>query len=63
MTVGLGLSVVLNRIVVPWAGGSSRDPLTLLAAALLLLLVAAIACVLPAWRAATIDPMQALRTE
>jgi ABC-type antimicrobial peptide transport system permease subunit len=43
--------------------GSSRDPVTLLASAMLLLLVAIAACVVPAWRAATIDPMRALRTE
>jgi predicted permease len=63
LAIGLGLSVALNRVVVSWARGSSRDPLTLLASALLLLLVAVAACVVPAWRAATIDPMRALRTE
>jgi ABC-type antimicrobial peptide transport system permease subunit len=63
LAIGLGLSVALNRVVVSWANGSSRDPLTLLASALLLLLVAVAACVVPAWRAATIDPMRALRTE
>jgi len=36
---------------------------TLLAAASVLVLVAGIACVLPAWRAASIDPMRALRVE
>jgi hypothetical protein len=61
--VGLLLSVILNRVVSSWAGGSSRDPLTLLAAASILVLVAGIACVLPAWRAASIDPMRALRVE
>jgi ABC-type antimicrobial peptide transport system permease subunit len=60
---GLLLSVALNRVVSSLAGSSSRDPLTLLAAAALLLLVAVAACVVPAWRAATIDPMRALRTE
>jgi len=63
VAIGLALSVALNKVVVSWANGSSRDPLTLLASALLLLLVAVAACVVPAWRAATIDPMRALRTE
>ncbi|MCU1240663.1 MAG: hypothetical protein JWO71_1389 [Candidatus Acidoferrum typicum] len=63
LAIGLGLSVALNKVVVSWANGSSRDPLTLLASAMLLLLVAVAACVVPAWRAATIDPMRALRTE
>jgi predicted permease len=61
--VGLVLSLALSSIMASWAGGSSRDPLTLLAAALLLALVAALACLFPAWRAASIDPMRALRTE
>jgi predicted permease len=63
VAVGLLLSVILNRVVSSWAGGSSRDPFTLLAAASILVLVAGIACVLPAWRAASIDPMRALRVE
>jgi hypothetical protein len=61
--LGLGLSIALNRLVVSWTGGSLRDPLTLLASAGLLLGVAAIACTVPAWRAATIDPIRALRIE
>jgi predicted permease len=63
VAVGLLLSVILNRVVASWAGGSSRDPVTLLAAAALLVMVAGVACVLPAWRAASIDPMRALRVE
>ncbi len=63
VAAGLSLSVILNRVVTSWAGGSSRDPLTLALAALILVLVAGAACVLPAWRAATIDPMRALRVE
>jgi ABC-type antimicrobial peptide transport system permease subunit len=63
VAVGMLLSVILNRVVASWAGGSSRDPLTLVAAASILVLVAGIACVLPAWRAASIDPMRALRVE
>src|SRR5262249_22767659 len=38
------------------------DPLVFSAVAAVLVLVAAIACVLPAWRASRLDPMQALRT-
>ncbi|MGC2829830.1 MAG: ABC transporter permease [Candidatus Acidiferrum sp.] len=63
VAAGLLLSVVLNHVVSSWAGGSSRDPLTLAVAASILVFVAGIACVLPAWRAASIDPMRALRVE
>jgi len=61
--VGLGLSVALSRVVGAWAGGSPRDPLTLLTAALVLVLVSVVACVAPAWRAASVDPSVALRYE
>ncbi|HET6176805.1 MAG TPA: ABC transporter permease [Candidatus Sulfotelmatobacter sp.] len=61
--IGLGLSIALSRVVGSWAGGSPRDPLTLLSAALVLVLVSAIACVAPAWRAASLDPSVALRYE
>jgi predicted permease len=63
VAIGLGLSVALNGLVASWVKGSPRDPFTLLAAAIVLLLVAVGACIVPAWRAATIDPMRALRTE
>ena len=39
------------------------DPAIFAAVAATLLLVAALACLVPAWRASRIDPMQALRTE
>jgi ABC-type antimicrobial peptide transport system permease subunit len=64
VAVGLVLSLALDRIVRAWAGGGSpRDPVTLLLSALILITVATIACVVPAWRAATVDPVVALRYE
>jgi predicted permease len=63
LAVGIGLSVALSQVVSSWTGGSSRDPLTLVTAGLVLVGVAGIACLQPAWRAASIDPMRALRIE
>ena len=60
---GLGLALAINKILAKWAQGNSHDPLLLLAGALLLSVVAGIACAVPAWRAANIDPMTALRCE
>jgi len=42
---------------------SSRDPLLLAVSTATLLLVAAIACAIPARRAAGIEPMKAIRYE
>jgi ABC-type lipoprotein release transport system permease subunit len=39
------------------------DPAVFAVMATLLLLVAALASAAPAWRASSVDPMQALRTE
>lgn len=58
---GLGLAIALSHSVASVAGGNPRDPLTLLGAAVFMVLVAAVACIVPAWRAATMDPMVALR--
>jgi len=39
------------------------DPMVFASVAAVLLAVATLACMLPAWRASRLDPMQALRTE
>ena len=44
-------------------GVSARDPLTLVSVAPILGCVALIACAIPAWRAARVDPTVALRSE
>jgi predicted permease len=63
MGIGLILSMALSHIVESLAGGSPRDPLTLISAASVLVTVSAVACVAPAWRAASLDPSVALRYE
>jgi len=44
-------------------GTGPLDPAVFLTVIAILLLVAAIACLIPAWRASRLDPMGALRTE
>jgi ABC-type antimicrobial peptide transport system permease subunit len=63
VVVGVVLSLALNRVMAAWAGGSSRDPLILVTVSAVLLLVTTLACLIPARRAASIEPMKALRTE
>ena len=63
MIVGLAVSIALNRIVSHWVQSSSRDPLTLLAVAILLVAIALLACFWPARRAANLDPVKAFRAE
>jgi len=63
IAAGVALTLALNRVLASWAAESSRDPMMLLAATCLLALVAALACALPARRAAGVDPMTAIRYE
>jgi ABC-type antimicrobial peptide transport system permease subunit len=77
MVIGGGSTPVLTGIVVGLAGavGLSRfiesmlfatrpvDVLTLTGVSVLFLMVALAACLVPAWRAASVDPMSALRQD
>lgn len=63
IVAGLGLSFALNRLIAQWVESTLISPLILLAPSFLLLAVAAFACLLPATRAAAVDPMYALRCE
>ena len=64
VAVGLIVALATGRLLQSLLYGiTPRDPLTLATTTGVLLLVAAIACWLPARRAATIDPITALRAE
>lgn len=64
LAVSLVAAVLLSRLLTSVLYEiSSTDPFTYLGAGMLLLGIGAAASVLPAWRAATRDPLQALRTE
>ena len=64
MVVGIAISLLLGRIIAAQLTGvTSYDPATLGAMTLLLTGTAAIACWIPARKAAKVDPMIALRYE
>jgi len=60
---GVVLSLVLSKFLARWAEGSTQSPILFIAAMVLLILAAALAAFVPARRASSIDPMEALRYE
>ena len=60
---GLLLTLASSRLLASWLAGTSNNPIVLVGVALLLTAVAGIACAVPARRAASVDPMTALRCE
>ena len=63
VAAGIALSVAFNKLATKWVTESSRDPMVLGGVTLLLVVAAALACLVPARRAASVDPMEALRCE
>ena len=64
LVIGFGASVFAVRLIKSMLYQTEAlDPAVFTAVLALLLTVAILACLLPAWRASRLDPMQALRTE
>jgi len=60
---GVALSLGMGRVVTRWIENGVHDPLMVLGVSLLVILVAGLACLIPALRALSVDPMTALRCE
>ncbi|HJX01050.1 MAG TPA: ABC transporter permease [Terriglobales bacterium] len=60
---GVILALVLNQVLSRWIEGSPRNPLVLLGVTVVLIATSAVACLVPAKRASSVDPMVALRHE
>lgn len=63
IAAGLFLSVSLERILAAWAGLTGSPVLLITGATLLLLIISAIASLVPARRALSVNPMTALRSK
>jgi cell division protein FtsX len=60
---GLASSVALNKVVARWSIGDLNDPVVLVAVGLVLCVVTIMSAAIPANRAASIPPTDALRTD
>jgi ABC-type antimicrobial peptide transport system permease subunit len=60
---GLALSVGLNRVVAQWSIGDLNDPIVLVAVSLVLFVASTMSAAIPANRAASIQPADALRMD
>jgi predicted permease len=60
---GLAMSVALDRVVALWSFGNLSDPIVLVGVALVMFVVAMMSAAIPASRAASIQPADALRLD
>ena len=63
LLAGVLLCLVFDKLAAHWVTETPRDPLILTGVTLVLLAVAILACLAPARRAASIDPMAAVRID
>lgn len=60
---GLTLVAILDRPIAAWTESSLWNPVSLTPSMIALAVVGCCAVLIPAWRAATLDPMRILRTD
>jgi ABC-type antimicrobial peptide transport system permease subunit len=63
LVAGVTLSVGLNRLISSWVENSASSALMLIGTCVVLLFASGLACLIPSWRASSVDPMTALRCE
>ncbi|HXT77422.1 MAG TPA: ABC transporter permease [Candidatus Eisenbacteria bacterium] len=61
LVAGIAISFALDKLATKWVFESSRDPLILAGVTIVLVAAALLASFVPARRAASVDPMEALR--